>query len=562
MALPEGPQSRTEQYLAKIAGQDTSLPVAPRSRVEQYLDYIAENGIVSEEEIAEQVSTWLEENITEDPTVVIDTSLSVTGAAADAKAAGDGIREANEALLNQPTYITSTRTYINAAAVSRTHNGITFTRTVNTGIYNNEYTISGTSGSSMAFVNIYGATSVVPMFFLMPGEYTVALDTNDDGIGIRIVIYPENGDYYLYDVVGRDSITFTLPKIVGILIRYQVAANATVNGTAKVLMTHTFNPYIKSTNDTTDRANEINHRLYGCGACFLLPGTFYAKTIRMPIGSMLSGCGEASKIYVDQSVINNAIITSEKCTVCNLSLYGSETDITLDGNVVGVGNGTQTRCGILWGTEGARSIVISKCRFLGFTCAGIMAADTGGGSDCGGSISDCFFTNNNVGIYIRKDSEYLKITNCTISRNYYGYLNRGGNNDLCGCSVDSNVINAQIDEDEGTNNGHGTITGCSFNHANLNEGYGLIIKNTGRMIVSNCNFYYSKVLLQSTNGNVINGCGFGSECALEITGGSCNLITNCIVKSTDEFPITLTNNSTSRMINCFTRTGTQVELPA
>ena len=89
MALPGAPNSRSEQYLAKIAGQNVALPEAPNSRVEQYLDYIAEHGTVSKEEIAEQVSDWLEENIHEDPTVVIDSSLSVSGAAADAKAAGD-----------------------------------------------------------------------------------------------------------------------------------------------------------------------------------------------------------------------------------------------------------------------------------------------------------------------------------------------------------------------------------------------------------------------------------------------------------------------------------------
>ena len=94
MALPEAPNSRSEQYLAKIAGQETELPEAPNSRVEQYLEYIAENGTVSEEEIAEQVSAWLEDNIHEDPTVVIDASLSVSGAAADAKATGDGIANA------------------------------------------------------------------------------------------------------------------------------------------------------------------------------------------------------------------------------------------------------------------------------------------------------------------------------------------------------------------------------------------------------------------------------------------------------------------------------------
>lgn len=42
--LPEKPLSRTEQYLASMAGQETELPEKPLSRVEQYLDYIAKNG--------------------------------------------------------------------------------------------------------------------------------------------------------------------------------------------------------------------------------------------------------------------------------------------------------------------------------------------------------------------------------------------------------------------------------------------------------------------------------------------------------------------------------------
>ena len=41
--LPK-PASRKEQYLAKIAGEDTEIPEKPESRVEQYLAKIAENG--------------------------------------------------------------------------------------------------------------------------------------------------------------------------------------------------------------------------------------------------------------------------------------------------------------------------------------------------------------------------------------------------------------------------------------------------------------------------------------------------------------------------------------
>lgn len=43
-ALPNVPLTRTEQYLAKIAGQDVAIPNVPLTRMERYLDYIAENG--------------------------------------------------------------------------------------------------------------------------------------------------------------------------------------------------------------------------------------------------------------------------------------------------------------------------------------------------------------------------------------------------------------------------------------------------------------------------------------------------------------------------------------
>lgn len=44
MSLPEKPITRAEQYLASIAGQETTLPAQPETRLEQYLDYIAKNG--------------------------------------------------------------------------------------------------------------------------------------------------------------------------------------------------------------------------------------------------------------------------------------------------------------------------------------------------------------------------------------------------------------------------------------------------------------------------------------------------------------------------------------
>lgn len=45
MALPDAPQTRSEQYLNAIAtGSTSGIPEAPQTRMEQYLDVIANNG--------------------------------------------------------------------------------------------------------------------------------------------------------------------------------------------------------------------------------------------------------------------------------------------------------------------------------------------------------------------------------------------------------------------------------------------------------------------------------------------------------------------------------------
>lgn len=55
-------------------------------------------GSVDPQDIAEAVADWCDENITEDPTVVIDKSLLVDGAAADSKAVGLKVKHFNDEL--------------------------------------------------------------------------------------------------------------------------------------------------------------------------------------------------------------------------------------------------------------------------------------------------------------------------------------------------------------------------------------------------------------------------------------------------------------------------------
>lgn len=213
--------------------------------------------------------------------------------------------------------------------------------------------------------------------------------------------------------------------------------------------------------------------------------------------------------------------------------------------------------GIVWNNVSGDPCFVSNCIIERLNGAGILLQDTMTPVDKGLCVTNCWIRNNNAGIFIRKDSEFNKFTNCTITRNYYGYYNRGGNNYIANSGIDGNTVNVRIDDLEGSNGGHGSITGCSLNHAGGNSGYSLIISGTGRMAISNCGIYYGKILLEKTNGNIIAGCTFGRSAGWEITGGDCSIFANCIVFRWEDAytPVTITNNTAAKIVNCYSRGG-------
>ena len=321
--------------------------------------------------------------------------------------------------------------------------------------------------------------------------------------------------------------------------------------------------------DKHDRTQEIMLMLNRYGVCYLSNGIYYVSNIIMPAKSSIIGQGRGTEIRLLASVSSgSAIKMNAQCTLRDLSVSGAYED-RYPGYSQAVTVGT--RNGIEWTGGTMENGSIENCCIRNFAGAGIYLHDSSPSQEVNKqlSISDCYIVGNDVGIDIRKNSEFNKIENCTFYKNYIGIRNRGGNNNISNCGIDWNVTAILIDNEEGGNNGHGTITGCSINHSNYSNtsngratGYGLIVNGTGRMLVSNCNFYYSKVKLENTNGNVISGCGFGTDGAIEIVNGQASLIANCMFRrseTTDPFPITITNNAYVKFRNCFDRNGYEYE---
>ena len=97
----EQPITREEQFLAAAAGEDVQTP-EPITRTEQYLAKIAEGIQVDPEEIKQDVEDWLEDNIDPETGYVIDNTLSIANAAADAKKVGDELADVKSAI--NPAY--------------------------------------------------------------------------------------------------------------------------------------------------------------------------------------------------------------------------------------------------------------------------------------------------------------------------------------------------------------------------------------------------------------------------------------------------------------------------
>lgn len=173
-------------------------------------------GTPTQEQVADAVSDWADEHITVETGVVIDTSLSVAGAAADAKKTGDEISDLKSDLKQTYNVLLGDTNLLEFQANSRTVNGITFTENVDGTV-----TANGTATANA----IYGISfsPVVTGLYHLSGcpsgggstQYYQRINSvtgNDTGSGVDVELVAGT-DYSVWIVVvnGRtvNNINFT-----------------------------------------------------------------------------------------------------------------------------------------------------------------------------------------------------------------------------------------------------------------------------------------------------------------------------------------------------------------
>lgn len=336
------------------------------------------------------------------------------------------------------------------------------------------------------------------------------------------------------------------------------------NGWLQAIDTNT-----ESESGKTDMTSAIMAMLTDTGYCHLGPGIFYVSgNIDMPANSLLEGCGKQTIIRLLQSVSSGYIVRMHtKSTVKNLTFSGGYNDGDIsDSNIGGriginyIGNRDGQSTGVTPAT--CTCCMIEGCWFENLD-SGFYGYNAGGGLQEGVICNNCYFTRCKAGINIDYWTEYCKFTNCIIFQCYFACINNGGNNVFTACTFHG-VIGFLIDNSSGTktNNAHGTVNGCTFNHIDnmnhpetLGNGYGVkVIDTEAGFIFTGCQFWYGKVYVEGSTGVQFSDCEFGGNPTLETSGNGTVFFDGCLFQSTP------TKYTYSPVIfdNCYTYAGTAV----
>jgi hypothetical protein len=329
----------------------------------------------------------------------------------------------------------------------------------------------------------------------------------------------------------------------------------TYNVTAAPTITTDVNQYLAATGDSTDVTTAIETLLSTTGVCHLGPGDFYVSGVDVPYGATLDGCGNATRIYLMDSVTNGyAVKLNDSSTLKDVMLVGANANITLSSTV-------GTRHGILWegnangdNNDNPYRGTISNVSIKRFNGGGITCYNTGYDTQ-GLNVNNCHVTNCNAAINVSYFSEFHRFTNIDATYNYYGCINNGGNNMFVNCNFTNNKMGMLMDNSQGQspNNTHGSAVGCVFNHTDGNTGIGIKILNCNSgFIFDGCQIFFSQIYLENTDGIVVSNTNFGANnCNITIVNGGAVLFNGNIHQA--QPTITITNNTKVHFANCYVR---------
>jgi hypothetical protein len=232
-------------------------------------------------------------------------------------------------------------------------------------------------------------------------------------------------------------------------------------------------------------------------------GTWNVNNLTIPTGTIIKGIPGKTIFEVTEG---------------NTGITATNADIVLDGITLNALSGTVTAISdiaglkaktgmgntvgmVLSGNNGRQ--VIRNCRFNGFNKSGLEVATAGATYQNGLKISDCFFTNNYHGLWIKSGAEYSNFSNITAYNNQIGVEVDAGNSLLTMIHADGNNVGVYVSGYNVTNDSHGSLSTSTFNHSGLK---GVVIMDiTNGFHFANCQMFAAAMHIENSKGFAFTG---------------------------------------------------------
>lgn len=345
---------------------------------------------------------------------------------------------------------------------------------------------------------------------------------------------------------------------------YTVSSSPTINPNSDYVL--------NSTGDTTDRTYDIITLLNTVGICRLGSGIFFVSGVDMPNDTMLIGSGTRTKLILigDDTTEGYAIKMGSRCTIQDMAITGNLNDYTgaSSSNEYPKDADYVNRHGILWqgnasGSNNSipRRGIISRCYISNFSGGGITCYDSGLNTISGMNVSDCWIWHCYAGINIQFYSEFSRWTNISCNYCHYGAINNGGNQTFANCGFSKNTVGMLIDNsaNQSTNNSHGSVSNCVFDHSDNNIGVGIkLLGITNGELFSNIQLFYSSIEIDKCKGVSLTNFDFGRSAdtqsgKITISNGSFVIMDKFMCREVPR--ITVDETSKLAMSDCYTWTG-------
>lgn len=523
------------------------------TEINHKLDTMAANGTlgaVIAPYIPTPVTAWLNEHVTSGD-VVVDDSLTIEEAAADAAAAGRWVRH-----LNDNFNLNYNNVCFDQYQKTATSGGVTYTHNAN-----GTYTVTGTQ-SGTSYMNLSDPTAMTPG--IQPGK-TYFTNYYDESNTVTFEVWADGTR-----ILGLSTpYFFTVPEN-ALVVYFRLATwNASGINTTVTLP-------VVSTLEALDGGIVLPPDFYGeygvgAGATSTLIKAASLSNVRLtegeynvnigvslPAGRQLIGNG------IDKTIVNYTGAGEYLIGCAN----GGErvSNMTLNGGLSARPesyNPVSPVSGISVGGDDLTHAptYIDNMKITGFSKNGVLVTNKGYVALNSIVMNNVYLNFNGCGICLGFKGEYALISNCVANDNYYGVVDSGGNNKISNCGFDRNYIG--LFATNVGNDTHSDVMGCSFNHCIQ---WGIRIE----YIVSVLNFIgcqifaagYADVSLYQNQCVTFTSCLFGASATLAHwkaqDADGLAMYSNCIFASAPTF-----YNSGSLPIhvnNCYQQDGTAVTL--